>query len=664
MPTLVNYGGDDDFYPGSLYANPTDSSLVLSLGSHVDVYCPPRKRSRICAPFVFRDKLEQKKRPSIDVLPNECLFEIFRRLPGGLERSACAGVSKRWLTLLSGIRSTDICGSRNTDSLKLDGGLVSSKADESSELGKESTLSISNENEEQNLESDGHLTRCLEGKKATDIRLAAIAVGNSSLGGLGKLLVRGSNSIRGITDFGLSAIACGCPSLRVLSLWNVSSISDEGISEIANGCHLLEKLDLCQCPQISDKGLIAIAENCPNLTALTIESCPNIGNEGLQAIGKRCPNLQSISVKDCPRVGDQGVASLLSSTTCVMTKVKLQGVRVTDVSLAVLGHYGKAVTDIVLTGLQNVSERGFWAMGNACGLLKLKSITITSCRGVTDLGLEAFGKGCPNLKQLCIRKCSFLSDNGLAAFAKIAVSLECLQLEECNRITQRGVLGALSSCGAKMKTLSLVKCMGIKDMVLELPVLSPCESLRSLCIRNCPGFGTSSLAMVGKLCPQLQHIDLSGLCGITDAGILPLIGNCEAGLVKVNVSGCMNLTDAVVKAIASRHGGTLQLLNLDGCRKITDASLVAIAESCEILHDLDVSKSAITDYGIATLSSAKQLDLQILSLSGCSNVTDKSIPPLGKLETLVGLNLQQCKSISSRAVELLVEHLWRCDILS
>ncbi|XP_043699544.1 EIN3-binding F-box protein 1-like [Telopea speciosissima] len=667
MPALVNYSGDEDFYPGSMYSNPMDSSLVLSLGSHVDVYCPPRKRSRISAPFVFRgDKFEQKKLPSIDVLPEECLFEIFRRLPpAGQERSACAGVSKRWLTLLSSMRSTEICGSRNTESLNLDGGLVSSNTDESSKLDKESPLPVSIDNEEPYLESDGHLTRCLEGKKATDIRLAAIAVGASSRGGLGKLLIRGSNSTRGVTNFGLSAIARGCPSVRVLSLWNVNSISDEGISEIANGCHMLEKLDLCQCPQISDKGLLAIAENCPNLTSLTIESCPNIGNEGLQALGKRCPNLQSISIKDCPLVGDQGIASLLSSATYVMTKVKLHSLSITDVSLAVLGHYGKAITDIVLTGLQNVSERGFWVMGNAHGLQKLKSITITSCRGVTDLGLEAVGKGFPNLKQLCLRKCSFLSDNGLVAFAKTAASLESLQLEECNRITQCGVLGALANCGAKLKALSLVKCMGIKDMVLDLPMLSACNSLRSLAIRNCPGFGSSSLAMVGKLCPQLQNIDLGGLCGITDAGLLPLLESCEAGLVKLNVSGCVNLTDAVVKAIARLHGGSLQLLNLDCCRKITDASLVAIAEDCSLLHDLDVSKSAITDFGVAALSSAKQLDLQILSLSGCYNVTDKSIPLLGKLgQNLVGLNLQQCKSISSSSIELLVEHLWRCDILS
>lgn len=654
MSALVNYGGDDDFRSsGALYSNLKDSSLILSLGPHVDVYCPPRKRLRISAPFVFRSESIEEKPCSIDVLPDECLFEIFRLLPGGQERRACACVSKRWLKLQSGMRKAEICSEKPIQSLK--------KADESSKPSPAANDVVMTAVED---EDEGYLTRCLEGKKATDIRLAAIAVGTSTHGGLGKLLIRGSNSTRGVTNHGLAAIARGCPSLRVLSLWNVSSVSDEGLSEIANGCHMLEKLDLCMCPSISDRGLVAIAQNCPGLTSLTIESCSKIGNEGLQAIGRCCPDLRSISIKDCPLVGDQGVAGLVSSATNVLTKIKLQSVNITDVSLAVIGHYGKAVTDLSLISLQNVSERGFWVMGNAFGLQKLKSVMITACRGVTDLSLEAMGKGCPNLRQLCLRRCSFISDNGLKAFTKVADALESLQLEECNRITQLGVHGALSNCGTKLKALSLVKCLGIKDTVSALAPLSPCKSLRSLSICNCPGFGTAGLAMVGKLCPQLHQVDFSGLCSVTDVGLLALLESCEAGLVKVNLAGCINLTDAAVQVLARSHGRTLQLLNIEGCRNVTDSGLVAIAENCPHLHDLDVSRCMITDVGVGALASVDQLDLQILSLAGCYRITDDCMADLQKLgPSLVGLNLQQCNLISNKAVALLGEQLWNCDIL-
>uniref|UniRef100_A0A5B7B4D2 Putative EIN3-binding F-box protein 1-like n=1 Tax=Davidia involucrata TaxID=16924 RepID=A0A5B7B4D2_DAVIN len=676
MSELFDYSGDSDFYPGrSIYPNPKESSLFLSLGHHVDVYFPLRKRSRISAPFVFSgERFEQKKQASIEVLPDECLFEVFRRLPGGQERSACACVSKRWLMLLSSIRRDEICTNKSTQSLEPEGRLISNKADDSSEFNKKDGAANYNGNkveaeaEDQEIEGDGYLSRCLEGKKATDVRLAAIAVGTGCRGGLGKLSIRGSNSTCGLTNIGLKAIARGCPSLRVLALWNVSCVGDEGLLEIANGCRLLEKLDLCWCPAISDKALLAIAKKCPNLTSLAIESCTNIGNESLQAVGRCCHNLKSISIKNCPLVGDQGIASLLSSASNVLAKVKLQALNISDVSLAVIGHYGLAVTDLVVIGLQNVSERGFWVMGNGQGLQKLRSFTITSCQGVTDLGLEAVGKGCPNLKQFCLSKCALLSDNGLVSFVKAAVSLESLQLEECHRVTQFGFFGILGSCGGKLKALALANCFGIKDSVLGFPLMSICNSnsnsLQSLSIRNCPGFSNASLAMLGRFCPQVQHVDLSGLHGITDEGLLPLIESCEAGLKKVNLSGCVNLTDKVVSAIAKLHGGTLELLNLDGCSYITDASLVAIAENCSLLSELDASKCAITDSGISALACAVQPNLQILSVSGCSFISDKSVPFLGKLGwTLVGLNIQHCNGISSGVVDLLVERLWRCDIL-
>lgn len=626
------------------------------LGSRSDVYCQPRKRTRISDPYVFEGCVfDQEKKPSIEILPDECLFEIFTHLCGARERSATACVSKRWLQLLSNVRYSEF--SRKSPQVPT----VAEKIDGISSIDVPMLLA----DEDLEIECDGYLTRSVEGRKATDLRLAAIAVGTSGHGGLGKLSVRGSNSVRGVTNFGLSAIARGCPSLRSLSLWDVPAVGDEGLIEIARECHLLEKLDLCHCPSISNRGLVAIAMNSPNLVSLTIESCSNIGNESLSTIGKFCPKLQSVSIKDCPLVGDQGIASLVSSASSSLTKMKLQVLNISDFSLAAIGHYCKSITSLVLSGLQNVNQRGFWVMGNAKGLEMLSSLTITSCKGITDLSLEAVGKGCSNLKHMCVRKCFFVSDNGLVAFAKAAGSLESLHLEECNRISQTGILNALSNSKAKLKSLSVVKCMGIKDMPSEAAILSPCESLRSLSIRNCPGFKSSSLAMLGKLCPQLHHLDLSGQCDITDLALMPLLESCTAGLVKVTLSNCANLSDEAIMALARLHGGSIEVLNLEGCKKVTDASLVAIADNCLFLNDLDLSKCSITDSGIAALSTGLQLNLLVLSLSGCSVISNRSAPHLKKLgKTLVGLNLQHCNSISSSTIEELVEDLWRCDILS
>ncbi|CAL9234032.1 unnamed protein product [Arabidopsis halleri] len=629
MSQIYSFAGENDFYRrGAIYPNPKDASLLLSLGSFVDVYFPPSKRSRVVAPTVFSGF--EKKPVSIDVLPDECLFEIFRRLPGPQERSACAFVSKHWLTLVSSIRQTE--------------------------------LDVSSNKTEDGDDCEGCLSRSLDGKKATDVRLAAIAVGTAGRGGLGKLSIRGSNSASKVSDIGLRSIGRSCPSLGSLSLWNLSTVTDNGLLEIAEGCPQLEKLDLNRCSTITDKGLVAIAKSCPNLSELTLEACSSIGDEGLQAIARSCSKLKSVSIKNCPLVRDQGIASLLSNTTCSLAKLKLQMLNVTDVSLAVVGHYGLSITDLVLAGLSHVSEKGFWVMGNGVGLQKLNALTITACQGVTDMGLESVGKGCPNMKKAIISKSPLLSDNGLVSFAKASLSLESLQLEECHRVTQFGFFGSLLNCGEKLKAFSLVNCLSIRDLTTGLPASSHCSALRSLSIRNCPGFGDANLAAIGKLCPQLEDIDLCGLKGITEFGFLHLI---QSSLVKVNFSGCSNLTDRVISAITARNGWTLEVLNIDGCSNITDASLVSIAANCQILSDLDLSKCAISDSGVHALASSDKLKLQILSVAGCSMVTDKSMPAIvGLGSTLLGLNLQQCRSISNSTVDFLVERLYKCDILS
>jgi EIN3-binding F-box protein len=351
----------------------------------------------------------------------------------------------------------------------------------------------------------------------------------------------------------------------------------------------------------------------------------------------------------------------LSSLSSALKKVRLQSLNITDFSLAVIGHYGKSVTNLSLIGLQTASQKGFWAMGSAKGLQSLTSLTVVSCYGITDLSLEAIGKGCGVLKQMLMKKCCFVSDKGLISFTEAAESLECLQLEECNRISQQGILGALKS---KLKSLTIVKCMGIKDFAQETPDSAQCGSLRSVTIRDCMGIGNTTLAIFAKFCPQLQNLELSGLCGITDAGLFPILENCQAGLVKVNLSNCLNLTNKVVEDLARIHGGTLTVLNLEGCRRITDESLASIADYCLLLTDLDVSKCCITDNGLRCLSEGVQIGLQILSVSGCSKISNKSVPFLKKLgQTLVGLNIQQCNLISSSLVDSLVENLWRCDIL-
>lgn len=698
MPTLLKFRDDGNFYSkGRKRSSYMDSSPFMSLAPCMERLCRPCKKPHGYITKLHREtKLKQDDEDHISMLPDECLYEIFRCLPAARDRSACACVSKRWLMLQSSLQRNEIkrskpntknpgemsAGNRSESNLSDHSGLVRSSEDSFEEscdngfgeltngqsapmdidlVGKGTAKEV--DSEKQLSWASGDLTRCLKGNKATDIRLAAISIGMVGRGGLGKLTIQGNHPFRGVSDMGLSAIGLGCPALRVLILWDCPLIGDKGLSAIAKGCHQLEKLDLLNCPLIGNRGLESVAVNCPGLLTLNIESCPQIGNMSLKAIGQRCSNLESLSINKCALVGDEGIMALASNSTKLM-KVKLQAVKVTDNSLAVMGHYCKSLIELMLVSLPNVTEKGFYCMGNASGMQKLKFLSITSCQGLTDQSLVMVGKGCPSLKHIFLRKCEFLHNKGLKGFTEAAVSLENLHLEECNMISTFGLLDALGNCSGKLKGLTVEKCTGITecgDVIVPVP---SCESLKFVNVRYCPGFGNGCLALLGSACPQVQSIDLSGLVGISDDGLFALFGGCKTSLVKLNLSGCIEVTDRALFVIVKLFGKSLQSLNFDGCQKLTDQSLRFISECCSVLQDLDVSKCGVTDDGIERLAFAAHNGLDILSLSGCVHITDKSFRLIRKLgESLRGLNLQGCSGISNRALDLLRAHLLKCDLL-
>lgn len=696
MPTLLKRAGDEDYYLGRQRgSNKMDFSVFLPAAPCMGAVCS-RKKSRVDASQSLGEpNLKRDSKDLFSILPDECLFEIFRRLPGSRDRSICAGVSKRWLTLQSSMHRSEFKNtskpfskvfgesphghSNNTAQLTKAADLVQDSYEDlcdedfSEAAGEQANVMDIDDGSKRTAErgmskkkpcwATGDLTRCLEGKKATDNRLSAIAVCTGGHGGLGKLLIRGSISYRGITNIGLSAIGIGCPALRDLSLWNCPLVGDSGLAAIAKGCKLLEKLDLCKCPWIGDKGLESVSANCPNLLTLNLESCSQVGNKSLKAIGQNCVRLQSLSINDCFLVSDEGVITILSNTKTLM-KLKLQALRLTDITLAAVGHYGKFLTDLWLESLPNVTEKGFLTMGNTMGLQKMKHLSVTSCRGLTDVSIEVVGQSCLSLKQVSIRKCESLTDKGLRAFTHVAISLENFQIEECKLISCCGLIDVLSNCSGKLKVLSLIKCEGIKESTLVTMPIPVCESLKSLNIRHCPGFGNGCLAMLGRAFPQLQQLDLSGLSRISDDGLLALLESSKTSLVKVNLSGCVQVTDWAIFGIANLCGENLQTLILDGCRKVTDRSLKVIADLCPALQDLDLAKCGITDNGIVSLLSARQQAIQILSLSGCMQITDKCLPFIEKMgETLLGLNLQHCSGLSQMALDSVGAHLWQCDLL-
>jgi hypothetical protein len=100
---------------------------------------------------------------------------------------------------------------------------------------------------------------------------------------------------------------------------------------------------------------------------------------------------------------------------------------------------------------------------------------------------------------------------------------------------------------------------------------------------------------------SVNRIELSGAASFTDVMFDTLIDICPATSY-VDISGCRRLSDDSVCSMAQQLSGNLRTLYAAGCEKISDASVIALSK-------------------YAT-------HLQSISLAGCLNITDISLPLL------------------------------------
>ncbi|KAG6543698.1 hypothetical protein Mapa_014882 [Marchantia paleacea] len=626
-----------------------------------------RKRSRDSSDNICES--EKPMNDLINLLPDECLCEIFRSLSRARDRCSVAGVCRRWLLLQSHMprscfrtKLVTVAPLENSEQESTQAQIVGNIGQSGQNDRAQEPVTVFDSDEEEGRDDRqpswavGDLSRKLEGRKATDVRLASIAVGTLGRGGLGNLVIRGGPGIhisKAVSDVGLKAVGVCCGALRRLDLWHCVNIGDEGLISIGKGCHRLEKLNILKCPGIGDAGIRAVAEGCPLLSNISLESCKKIGNEGLKSIGRSSSSLVSLSISNC-EVGSEGIVAVVSS--CLkLKKMQLEKVDLNDAGLGQVGEHLKSLVKLTLSNLKSVTEAGFLALGDSSSLQELRTMCVSACQGLSDKALKVVGDSCKELRVFSLLNCEAVSDMGLKAVTMSCRSLESLHVEGCSGITQVGLKAALANRGGQLKALRLSNCSGVVEKGLtDKELLQTCSALKSLSITDCIGVGNDCLGMLVRSCPSLEVLDLSGLSAVGDSGLKHLVGGAKRKLRKLNLTGCVKVTDVGVCAVIQHCAGNLRSLILEGCIKVSDKSLQALAATCSGIEDLDVSKCGITDEGLEAVLVENGPVLKSLSLAGCKALTDKSVEAMERLvvrRNFEALNVKQCQGMSRKALD-------------
>ncbi|PWA95553.1 RNI-like superfamily protein [Artemisia annua] len=219
------------------------------------------------------------------------------------------------------------------------------------------------------------------------------------------------NVCQRVSDNGIEAITAASPSLRKISIyWNVR-VTDVGISHLVKNCKHIVDLNLSGCKGISDKGLQMVADNYRHLESLDITRCIKITDGGLQHVMVKCSGLKSLNLY-----------ALSSFTDEAYKKISL------------LAH----LEFLDLCGAQNLSDEGLFCIAKC---KNIRTLNLTWCVRVTDVGVIAIAEGCTSLEYLSL-------------FGTVGVTDKCLE--------------ALSkSCSNTITTLDVNGCIGIKKRSRE-----------------------------------------------------------------------------------------------------------------------------------------------------------------------------------------------------
>ncbi|KAE8676302.1 Ribosomal protein L5 B isoform 1 [Hibiscus syriacus] len=160
----------------------------------------------------------------------------------------------------------------------------------------------------------------------------------------------------------------------------------------------LQTLSLDCCFRISDYGISLVGDGCPSLTTISLYLC-NITDNGLEALANTCLALRLVNLAYCPHISDSGGVSgvrLRSCSTLVYIDAECCNLEPEGIMSIVSGG-GLKFLNIASLSCSNF-RKGLEAIGSgfAAGI---KILSLRMCRIVTDASIVAIAKGCPQLQE-------------------------------------------------------------------------------------------------------------------------------------------------------------------------------------------------------------------------------------------------------------------------
>ncbi|XP_076932808.1 protein TRANSPORT INHIBITOR RESPONSE 1-like [Bidens hawaiensis] len=396
-----------------------------------------------------------------------------------------------------------------------------------------------------------------------EIRLKRMVVTDEGLEmvakGFVKLKVLVLASCDGFSTDGLAAVAANCRNLRVLDLreCEVEELSGHWLSHFPDTFTSLESLNItCLTSEVSFSALERLISRSPNLKTLKLNR--TVPLEKLPTLLQRAPQLVEFGTGAYSAEGLDAYSSLAEAFSGCKKLKSLSGFwdvipaylpavysvcsQLTSLNLSYATAQSPDLSKIIshchnlqrLVVLDYIEDTGLETVATSCKHLK-ELVVFPSDPYVADAnvplteqGLVSVSQGCTKLHSI-LYFCRQMSNSALVSISKNRPNLTCFRLcileprspdyltlepldtgfgsivENCKHLTRLSMSGLLTDrvfeyIGKHAKKLDMLSIAFAGDSDLGLHyILSGCDSLRKLEIRDCPFGDKALLANASKL---------------------------------------------------------------------------------------------------------------------------------------------------------------------
>ncbi|KAJ1562633.1 hypothetical protein HK096_006582 [Nowakowskiella sp. JEL0078] len=448
-----------------------------------------------------------------------------------------------------------------------------------------------------------------------------------------------------------------CPQLFSLSLDDCLNVSDLSLMAISHheNKNYFHTVSLRRCIEITDFGITTIVKALPRLSTLNLRCIPSLSEDSVLSIAKNCQNIRNLDIADLDGTTDLTLAAIAASCT------KLKSLDISEcVFLTVEGLINFSELRIPFLPFQNLRMH---MLGHALSDTSLMSLLPLKHTGKIlsspkDLDLEI------SHASLSKKFLTHMSENYKNSFRNLTLSEISISNEISDDI--ENIFSQLFSSQIHLTSLNLNGSPYLVNDNICCVIAKSMPLLENLDFSGCTLITDVGIIEIANNLHKLNEVSLKGVTELGDAGVRAFvksqkkIQNNKRGLQVFNIGLCENVTDLGVISLASLFlGEGLTTLKISGCFKITDDCLDALrgAISGNLMDTDDNTRICdISDpnYTRKNVHSAAGEALQLLCLSGCFNISDRSISQLiPLLPHLESLNMYACPSITDSTITIL-----------